>query len=224
MPETPLRAVLFDLDGTLIDSLKLLVGAAQHAFSCRDAPPPPMEEWIALIGRPLAWQFAQYADTPEDVELLVNAYRAWQLEHHDQLTRCFDGIPGLVERLHAAGIRLAVVTSKGDAIAHRSLAHVGLDPFLDLVIGCDATARHKPDPEPVLLALERLEIAADECAFVGDSPYDVMAANGAGVRAIAVTWGTSTRATLVAVNPARMVNTVAELDAVLTQTGWGLLP
>jgi pyrophosphatase PpaX len=171
--------VLFDLDGTLIDSLELLVGAMKHAFSGWSGSSPTVEEWVATIGRPLVWQFGQYASTPEQVQQLVQTYRAYQYEHHDRLTRVYDGIPGLLERLSREGHPMGVVTSKGDALANRSLTHVGLAPYFQVVVGADRTARHKPDPDPIWFALRALDREPVDAIYIGDSPFDVMAAKAA---------------------------------------------
>lgn len=182
-------AVLFDLDGTLVDSIDLIVQSARHAFSCRPGPAPTAEAFAAGIGQPLRAQFGPYCANDEDMEFLIARYREYQFEHHDRLTKAYPGIPEAVTALAGAGHRLAVVTSKLDAMARRALTHVGLDRAIPVVIGCDATTRHKPDPEPVLVALERLGVPASEAIFFGDSPYDMEAGRAAGVTPVAVLWG-----------------------------------
>jgi pyrophosphatase PpaX len=209
--------VLFDLDGTLIDSLELLVGAMQHAFGAFAGPRPTVEEWVATIGRPLVWQFGRYARNDSELQYLVRTYRAFQYEHHDRLTRPFDGIPELVSGLAGTGHPVGVVTSKSDHLAIRSLEHVGLARHLSVVVGADRTQRHKPDPDPIWFALEQIGALPAEAVYVGDSPFDIMAANAAGVRSIAVTWGAAPRATLQEASPAHVVETVPELDALLAK-------
>ncbi|MFN8666149.1 MAG: HAD hydrolase-like protein [Gemmatimonadaceae bacterium] len=209
--------VLFDLDGTLIDSIELLISAMTHAFDSREGPRPTVDEWVATIGRPLLWQFGQYATGDDDLQHLVRTYRAFQYEHHDRLTRAYDGIPALVEQLHDAGHPLGVVTSKADHLANRSIAHVGLAPFFDIVVGADRTTKHKPDPDPIWFALGELGDRAEDAVYVGDSPFDIMAANAAGATSIGVTWGAASRAPLLQASPRHLVTTVAELDALITK-------
>jgi pyrophosphatase PpaX len=189
-------AILFDLDGTLVDSIELIVSSARYAFSCREGPAPTTEQFVAGIGQPLVAQLSPYCTNDEEIQFLIAKYREYQLANHDRLTTAYDGIPQAVHTLHAAGHALAVVTSKIEWLAHRALGHVGLAATIGLVIGCDATTRHKPHPEPVLLALERLEMAAADAIFVGDSPYDILAGREAGVTAVAALWGAFPRPAL----------------------------
>jgi len=112
---------------------------------------------------------------------------------------------------------MAIVTSKASVIARRSLEWVGLHRFFPVVVGFDETARHKPDPDPVLAALERLGASADQAAFVGDSPHDVHAGNAAGVLTIAALWGPFDRETLAAARPNHFIGCMADLPGVLEQ-------
>lgn len=219
-----LPVVLFDLDGTLIDSLELLVSAMQHAFDSWNGPRPTVEEWVATIGRPLLWQFGQYATSADEVEHLVGTYRAFQNEHHDRLTRAFDGIPLLVERLSTEGHLLGVVTSKGDHLANRSIAHVGLARYFRVVVGADRTTKHKPDPDPIWYALRELNVEPTQAVYVGDSPFDMMSANAAGVTSIGVTWGAAAPEPLRRGEPQHLVNTVGELDTLLAKLRAGFTP
>lgn len=216
-----LPVVLFDLDGTLIDSLELLIASMHHAFDSWSGRRPSVEEWVATIGRPLVWQFGQYASTEAEVQDLVRTYRTFQLEHHDRLTTTFSGIPELVARLHAEGHPLGVVTSKGGELAHRSLEHVGLAQYFPVIVGADRTTRHKPAPEPIWLALEELGEQVSHGVYIGDSPFDTMSANAAGVTSIGVTWGASSVAALQRGQPRHVVTSVSELDALLTKLGDG---
>ena len=189
-------AVLFDLDGTLVDTLDLLLGAARHAFHGRTGPAPTEDEWRAGIGTPLRRQLAPYAADPDELQALVVGYRAYQHEHHDRLTQPYPGAAATVAELRRRGHPVAVVTSKGDQIAHRTLRHVELGEAMHAVIGADSCTRHKPDPEPVHVALARLGYEPAEALFVGDSPHDLRAGRAAGVITVAAEWGFFTREAL----------------------------
>ena len=209
-----LPAVLFDLDGTLIDSIELILSAARHAFQEWRVRPTD-EEWVRGIGTPLVQQLRAYADNDDEVATLLERYRRYQHEHHDRLTRCYDDVPEVIANLAERGHQLAVVTSKASPIAHQSLGFVGLDQFFPVLVGYDDTARHKPDPEPVRVALSRLGVSADRAVFVGDSPHDVLAGNAADVMTVAALWGPFDRETLADARPDHFIGCMAELPGVL---------
>lgn len=208
-------ALLFDLDGTLIDSIELLLLSVEHAFAERDGPRPTRESWIEGIGTPLATQFAPFARDSADMLALVDSYRTFQRANHDRLTRAYDGTVDVLTSLHQRGHPIALVTSKMSALAKQSLDYVGLAPFVDVVIGADETSRHKPDPEPVVVALQRLGASAGRALFLGDSPHDIRAGNAAGVISVAALWGPFTRAQLAAASPAWYLERLADLPALV---------
>jgi pyrophosphatase PpaX len=210
-------AVLFDLDGTLIDSIELILNSARHAFRDRPGRVPDDAEWLSGVGIPLATMFRRYARDEADVEALIARYREYQLEHHDRLTRCYDEVVETVDWLRAAGHPCAIVTSKTDWLARKGLEHVGLAHHFDVIVGCDSCAKHKPEPEPVLLALERLGYAPDEAVFVGDSVHDMLAGNAAGVATVAALWGPFSREDLAATRPAFWLDRVRDLPVLLAE-------
>ena len=211
-----LPAILFDLDGTLIDTIELILSSARHAFEEWPVRPTD-EEWVRGIGTPLVQQLRAYAANDDEVALLLARYRRYQNEHHDRLTRCYDDVPDVIAALADRGHQMAVVTSKASPIAHQSLAFVGLDHFFPVVVGYDDTARHKPDPEPVRVALSRLGVSPDDAVFVGDSPHDILAGNGADVMTIAALWGPFDRETLADAGPDHFIECMAELPGVLNR-------
>ena len=182
------RVVLFDLDGTLIDSGPIILASMQHATRTVLGREIAYEELAATVGgQGLVSQMR--ALDPDRVDELVEVYK----EHNDPLhetLEAFDGFLDLLPRLRGEGRRLGIVTAK----RHRTV-QLALDRFpelaeqFELVVGYEDTERHKPAPDPVLFALERLGAAPAEAAYVGDSPFDIQAAKAAGVFAIAVAWG-----------------------------------
>jgi pyrophosphatase PpaX len=207
--------VLFDLDGTLLDSIELILVSARHAFHKLDRPCPTDAEWLTGVGIPLATMFARYARDDADLDALIGAYREHQLAHHDRLVRCYDAVPGTLQTLRASGLRIGVVTSKSESLARRGLECGGIAHFMDTVVGCDATTRHKPDPEPVRLALERLGVPPSNAVFVGDSVHDMAAGNAAGVTTIAALWGPFRRVELEPSRPDHFLDSIAGLPALL---------
>jgi len=207
--------VLFDLDGALIDSIELILNSARYAFEKLDRECPPDSEWTAGIGIPLFTMFGRYAKDAADQAALIAAYREYQLANHDRLIRCYDDVVDTVAMLSASGHELGIVTSKSEALAMRGLAHVGLARFMDTVVGCDSSTRHKPDPEPVQIALHRLDCAPENAVFVGDSVHDILAGNAAGVTTLAATWGAFKKADLQPGEPDFYLEHISELSAFL---------
>ena len=186
-------AILFDLDGTLIDSIELILGAARHAFVGFEGRAPSEEEWRAGIGRPLQTVLREFAPDDAEVARLIGRYRAYQLEHHDRLVRPYDGIVETVRWLSDGGHPMALVTSKADWMAEKAMVLVGLDRLIPTIVGCDSCVNHKPHPEPVDRALALLGVAPGDAIFVGDSPHDVESGRAAGVATVGVAWGAFTR-------------------------------
>jgi pyrophosphatase PpaX len=210
-----LRAVLFDLDGTLIDSIGLIVAAMHHAFDGFDGTVPADADWMAGIGTPLYKQLALYARSAEELDMLRERYRAYQVIHHDNVIKEFPGTTAVLEDLHARGLVMGVVTSKNDQLARRGLELTGLAKFLPVVIGADSVTKHKPEPEPVLLALDRLGVGADEALMMGDSPHDISSGNAAGVRTIGALWGPFTREQIAVARPTYWLSNIRELPTLL---------
>lgn len=203
-------AVLFDLDGTLVDSIDLLVASMEHAFAGRTRR-PPVEEWIQAIGTPLDAMLARWAEGPDDVQHLRARYREYQIAHHDAMTQAYPGAVEAVRALHVAGHPLAIVTSKLEVGARRSLKHVGIEDCFTAVVGIDATTRHKPDAEPVHHALSRLAAPPTRAIFIGDSTHDMNAGRAAGVLTGAALWGPYPRALLEPTQPTHWLNGLHEV-------------
>ena len=210
-------AVLFDLDGTLIDSIELILNSAKHAFRDRQGHVPSDAEWLTGVGIPLATMFRRYARDEADVDALIAKYREYQLANHDRLVRCYDAVVDTVDHLRAAGHPLGIVTSKTGWLAQRGIDNVGLGSHFDVIVGCDTCAKHKPDPGPVLHALEHLRYAPSEAVFIGDSIYDMQAGNAAGVTTIAALWGPFTRDDLAPSQPRHYLERISELPQLLSR-------
>ena len=214
MSRTP-AAVLFDLDGTLIDSIELILNSAEHAFRKLERPCPSPAEWLGGVGIPLWTMFRRYARDDADLAALIAAYREYQMTHHDRLVRCYDAVPEVLTELRGRGVVIGVVTSKSEALALRALALWRIARYMDTVVGCDSCVRHKPDPEPVLLALERLGVQPARTVFVGDSVHDMEAGNAAGVTTIAALWGPFSRTDLEPSRPVHYLEAMSALPGLL---------
>jgi pyrophosphatase PpaX len=179
--------VLFDLDGTVVDSGGIILASMRHATQTVLGRDFTDAELMANVGGPgLEAQMEVLA--PGRATELVRVYRDHNEPLHSTLEG-FDGIETTLEELRARGHRLGIVTAKRRATVDLAFAQLPLAHLFETVVGGDETERHKPDPEPLLLALERLGAEPAQAAYVGDSPYDMRAARAAGVHAVGVTWG-----------------------------------
>jgi pyrophosphatase PpaX len=185
-------ALLFDLDGTLVDTIELIISSARFAFADFEGTRPTDDDWRALIGRPLTASIREFAKTEAEADRIFKRYREYQLLHHDNLVRAFDGMVDALKDWHEAGHQMAVVTSKSDWLARKGLELVGVSDLFPVLVGCDTCVNHKPHPEPVERALTQLGRSPDDAIFVGDSPHDIESGKAAGVYTIGVTWGAFT--------------------------------
>jgi pyrophosphatase PpaX len=180
--------VLFDLDGTLIDSGAMIVASMRHAATTVLGREIPDEQLKAAVGGPGLVAQMRALDEAR-VHELVQAYRLHNEPLHAELESCA-GIEDALDVLRREGRRLGIVTAKRHATIRLAFEVLPrLEDSFDVLVGADDTARHKPHPDPILLALERLDAAPAQAAYVGDSPFDIQAARAAGVAAVAVAWG-----------------------------------
>jgi len=207
---TRFPVVLFDLDGTVVDSGSIILASMRHATREVLGQEFADAELMQAVGGPgLEAQMAVFA--PDQVEELVRVYRAHNEPLHEQLEACL-GMEDVLVRLHREGRRLGVVTAKRRATVELAFAQVPLGHLFETVVGGDETELHKPDPAPLLLAAERLRVSPGDCAYVGDSPFDMRAARAAGMHGVAVTWGRiHDRSVLEREQPDAIVDTAEEL-------------
>lgn len=204
--------LLFDLDGTLVDSIELILGSARHAFLGFDGRAPTDDEWRAGIGRPLQAVLLEYASGNKgEAERLLVRYREYQMEHHDRLLHAYDGVISTLRALSAAGHAMAVVTSKSDWLARRAVEFVSISDLFPVLVGCDTCLNHKPHPEPVERALALLGAEPANALFVGDSPHDIHSGRAAGVYTVGATWGAFSRAEMLASGADVVIDDITEL-------------
>ena len=179
--------VLFDLDGTVIDSGSIILASMRHASKTVLEREIEDEVLMAAVGGSGLAEQMQLLDEAR-VDELVACYREHNEPLHSELAECA-GLSVALETLKREGRRLGIVTAKRRVTVELAFSYLALEHFFDVVVGSDDTERHKPDPEPLLHALELLAAPASDAAYVGDSPFDIRAAKAAGVHAVAVTWG-----------------------------------
>ena len=208
-----LSTILFDLDGTLIDSIELILGSYRHTMLKHRGEAPADDFWLAGLGTPLRSQFRALTDDEGEIEAMVHTYRSYNLANHDAMVCEYPGVRDAVVGLNRRGARLGIVTSKMRAGALRGLGVCRYDGLFEVVVGSDDVERHKPDPEPVLKALELLGVEPPMAVFVGDSPHDMASGRAAGVATAAALWGPFPRASLEPVEPDYWLTTPMDLEA-----------
>jgi pyrophosphatase PpaX len=217
VPELRWKAVVFDLDGTLIDTIPLIVASHRHAVTTvlgRDFSDDVLRSGI---GRPLIDQMRVF-DEPRAQELF-DTYRVWNHANTAALLGRFDGVDDVLVRLAAAGAAIGVATSKSrDAV---DLAFSIQPPVVGFqaIVTVEDSVQHKPHPEPVLTAIARLGAEPADAVYVGDAPYDIEAAVAAGCGAVGVTWGVATAGVLAAAGADAVAETPAELATILLGDG-----
>ena len=196
-----LTTVLFDLDGTLIDSVRLILDSYHHTLAVHGLAPMDDAHWLAGLGTPLRVQFRPWSEDAERLEAMIATYRDYNLTHHDAMVKPYPGAVEMVRAIRAAGYRTGLVTSKNRPGALRGLRLVGLEDAMELIIGPDDVKNPKPHPEPILTALEVLGEPATGALYVGDSVHDMESGRAAGVQTAAVLWGPFDREDLAATRP-----------------------
>jgi len=196
-----MRTYLFDLDGTLLDSIALILTSFHHTSRIHLERELPDSYWLEGTGTPLRDQLRKVARSEEELAAMLDTYLAHNLSHHDELAKPYPGIVEVVRTLHARGAKLALVTSKLRRGAERGLRLLGLDEELSVRVCADDVDHGKPHPAPVLMALDALDSAPGETLFIGDSHHDIEAGRRAGVTTVAVSWGPLPREKLASAKP-----------------------
>jgi len=211
--------VVFDLDGTVVDTVELIVESFRYATRTVMGQMLPDAVITAGVGQPLMAQMQLLSS--EHAQELYDVYREYNHRRHDELIRGYAGIEEMLLALRASGRRLGIVTSKGRDTTEMAFRAVGLADHFDAIVTASDTAEHKPSPVPLRLCLERLGGTAAGSIYVGDSPFDIQAGAAAGMATAAVAWGVFGREALLASAPDYWVRDPEELLR-LCLTGEGL--
>ena len=208
------RAVLFDLDGTLADTVPLILHCYRHTMLRHLGRELPDELWLGKIGLPLRASMAEFAADQVEADRMVTSYTEFQRTVHDDMVGSFPEAGDALVEFRSRGVPVGVVTSKGREMTGRTLARCGLGD-LDVLVTVDDVVCGKPDPEPVIKALTLLglEESAHEVLFVGDSTYDMVAGRDAGVRTAGALWGPASRVDLERTRPDYWVEDFASVLA-----------
>lgn len=209
-----IQTVLFDLDGTIIDTNELIIQSFLHTFEGVTEKPVTRELIIPNMGRPLVEQM-QFFTGRTEVEDLVQKYRAFNIERHDELVTEFPRVKETVAELNAAGIKLGIVTSKVRLTSLMGLKLCGLSDYFQTIVSVDDVQKAKPDPEGIRKAMKELGSNADQTIMVGDSHYDIEAAHNAGVQSAGVAWSMKGIDYLQSYKPTYIIDDIRELLAIV---------
>ena len=207
-----LAAVLFDLDGTLLDTDAFISGAFDASLRALGAGPLDLAAYRAVIGQPLASCYTHLAPG-FDVTALCEHHRTWQA-HHLDMVKPMEGAADVLRALRQRGVRRAVVTTRSQRSSIGSLDRTGLLQLLDTVVSAEDVSRHKPDPEPLQLAMKRIGAEPLGTVMVGDTPADVNAGRAAGVYTVGVDFG-SVGPEIADARPDAVIGRLADLFSVL---------
>lgn len=207
------KAVLFDMDGTLIDSMKQILKSVNISFKYIGLPEVSAETLGEIAGRPLT-EILKMFNANIDVNSLKRCEEIFQKTYQEMSaveTHPFPKVEETLKRLHSKGISLAVVSTTLEKFIHQELERFGFEKYFDAIIGRDSVQNYKPSPEGILKALSQLGVKPDECVYVGDSPLDIKAGRTAKVKTIAVATGLSKRETLEKEKPDFIINEISEI-------------
>lgn len=205
----PITTLLFDFDGTLLDTNELIIQTFQYVLGSHYPGKYERNDILPFLGPTLQETFDSV--DPEKTELLIEEYRAWNKSMHDELSSEFDGVSETLRLLKTAGMKMAIVSTKKKDMVMRGLGLLDVEGVFDEVIAMDDVVKTKPDPEPILLALNRLGATADEALMIGDNYHDIVGGQNAGVRTAGVAWSAKGEEFLQSFNPDFMLQHISDL-------------
>lgn len=203
------KALLFDFDGTLLDTNNLIIKTFEHVIEPKFPGKYSKEDLQSFIGPSLLDTFTKV--DPINYQTLIDEYLVWNREHHDALVEEFDDVVEVLTELKNAGIRLAVVSTKRHAALMRGLNLLGIATLFETIIGNEDVENTKPHPEPVLLALDRLNLEKKDVIMIGDNYHDIEGGQNAGVHTAGVAWSLKGEEFLNKLHPTYMLHSMKDL-------------
>lgn len=208
-----IKAILFDFDGTLLDTNELIIETFMYVLGERFPGQFSTEDCLKFIGPSLKETFEELA--PGESHILESKYREWNMAHHDQFVKQYDAVVETLEKLKNMGIRLVIVSTKQRTGIERGLRVLGANHLFEFYIGVDDVTNVKPHPEPILLALKKLGLEKDEVIMVGDNSHDIEGGKNAGVLTAGVAWSIKGEAFLKKFNPDYMLQHMTDLLSIV---------
>lgn len=210
---TKITTILFDLDGTLIDTNDLIIASFLHTLEKFYPGKYNREDVLPFIGPSLKESFGGI--DPERAEEMTRVYRTYNLANHDLLIKEFDGVLETMQSLKENGFNIAIVSTKIYATVLLGLKVTKLDSFFDVIVALDHVTKEKPDPEPIYLALEQLGSTPEETIMVGDNYHDILAGKNAGTKTAGVAWSAKGRDYIAKYEPDYLLENMKDLLTIL---------
>lgn len=210
---TQINTILFDLDGTLIDTNELIIESFLYTLGSYYPDKYMREDILPFMGPTLRETFE--AINPEKVDEMIETYREYNIRNHDLLVKEFPGVFETVQQLKQKGFKIGVVTTKVAHTAEKGLRLTKLDQFFDVVIALDHVKKAKPDPEPIQKALSLLGSKAEEAIMVGDNSHDILGGKNAGTKTAGVAWSLKGKEFLTSLHPDYVLDNMTDLLEIL---------
>ncbi|WP_430791020.1 pyrophosphatase PpaX [Virgibacillus flavescens] len=207
-----IHTILFDLDGTLIDTNELIIASFFHTFEHYNLP-ITREEILPFIGPSLKDTFDKVS--PDNSAEMVQTYRKHNLHHHDSYVEAYPYVIETLKRLREENIKIGIVTTKMRTGVNMGLKLVGLEELVDTVVTLDDVTHAKPHPEPIYMAMKELGADPSTTLMVGDNYHDIEAGQNAGVQTAGVAWSIKGRETLAKLNPTYMLEDMRDLYSIV---------
>lgn len=207
-----IHTILFDLDGTLIDTNELIIASFMHTFE-HYGKELSRNEAIEFIGPPLKDTLHQI--DPDQVEEMVKTYREHNLYHHDNYVTAFPNVVETIDQLKKNNFKLGIVTTKMNRTVEMGLKVTGLSKYFETIITLDDVTHAKPHPEPVLKAMQELDASANSTLMIGDNHHDIDAGKNAGVQTAGVAWSLKGKEKLSEYKPTYMLDDMQDLLKIL---------
>ncbi|MDI7743052.1 pyrophosphatase PpaX [Lysinibacillus fusiformis] len=210
-----MKALLFDFDGTLLNTNELIIQTFMYVLEERFPGQYSPKDCMDFIGPSLKETFEQI--TPNEVEEMIEKYRQWNIANHDKLVTEYDGVIDTLAKLKEQGIRLAIVSTKRRDTIEKGLILMGAKHLFEFWVGVDDVQNVKPDPEPVLLAIEKLGVNKEEVMMIGDNYHDIEAGKNAGVKSAGVAWSIKGEDFLKQFNPDYILQHMSDLLTIVKE-------
>ncbi|MEM5011100.1 pyrophosphatase PpaX [Niallia taxi] len=208
-----INTLLFDLDGTLIDTNELIISSFLHTLEIYYPGKYQREDVIPFMGPTLMETFGGI--DVNKAEEMVAKYRAFNIANHDNIVTIFEGVYDTINTLKENGYKIGIVTTKLSDVVNMGLRLTKLDEFFDVIVALDHVKNAKPDPEPVLMALEQLGSSPEEAIMVGDNSHDILAGKNAGTKTAGVAWTLKGRDFLASLQPDYLLDNMSDLLTIL---------